>query len=567
MNIHNLHFMKKVFLLLLTVTAFILQINAQTLSRKEQKSMQRLQKHINFLASDRLEGRATGTDGEKMSADYIAGQLKKNKIRPKGDSGSYFQNFDLVNLRVAKDSTSFIFNGISHTLFRDFYPISYTSNSKKVQGLLVNVNYGITAPELSYDDYKGKEVKGKVVLINISTPDSQQAHSRFINYLSLETRVKKAESLGAIGVVFINTGDKKDDPSGELSKNVKPSNIPVFFVKNAGLVYIPEVELPVSMKSDIFCVSVSAHNVVGFKNNNAKYTVVIGAHHDHLGRGEIKGSREPNSNEVHNGADDNASGVAALIELSKQLKKRKFKKYNYLYIGFSGEEMGLLGSKYFIENPTINLNTVSYMINMDMVGRLNQTLIINGTGTSPYWNQAIGMLREDSSTIKKIKTTESGIGASDHTSFYLAGIPSLHFFTGQHDEYHKPSDDINTLNLKGEVKVIAKIIRMIDLTPAKEKLVYTKTKDEDMRTSFKVTLGIMPDYAFDDEGVRIDGVKDGKPAFNAGLKKGDIIISLAGEKIPNIDVYMKVLSKLEKGQKAELIYARGGITYTTQIQF
>jgi len=559
--------MKKVLLLTIAGLVFILQMNAQTLNSKEQKSMLRIQKHITYLASERLEGRATGTEGEKMSAEYIASQLKKYKIQPKGDSGKYFQNFDLVNLRIAKDSTFFMFNGIRFLLFRDFYPLSYSSNNILVQSKMLNVNYGISAPELNYDDYKGKVVKGKVVLVNISTPDSQQAHSRFINYLSLESRVKRAESLGAVGVVFINTGDRKDDPLGELSKNVKPSSMPVFFFKNADLVNIPEVELPVLMKSDIFCVSVTAHNVIGFKNNKAKYTVVIGAHHDHLGRGEIKGSREPNSNEVHNGADDNASGVSALIELSKQLKKRKFKKFNYLYIAFSGEEMGLLGSKYFIENPTVQLNTISYMINMDMVGRLNHTLIINGTGTSPYWNEVIGVLKADSSAIKKIKTTESGIGASDHTSFYLSGIPALHFFTGQHDDYHKPSDDISALNLKGEVKVIEKITRLIELSPSAEKLVYTKTKDEDMRTAFKVTLGIMPDYAYDSEGVRIDGVKDGKPAFNAGLKKGDIIVSLAGEKIANIEVYMKVLVKLEKGQKAEVIYTREGVTYTAQIQF
>jgi hypothetical protein len=428
------------------------------------------------------------------------------------------------------------------------------------------VGYGISAPELNYDDYSGKDIKGKVVVINISTPDSQQAHSKYINYLSLESRVKTAVKLGASGVIFINTGDSKDNPSGEMSKNIKPSAIPVFFLINSQYILYYPGGLPVKMKADIFSISATAHNVVAFKNNKAKHTVIIGAHHDHLGFGEIKGSREPESNAIHNGADDNASGTSALIELSKLLKKKKYKKFNYLFIAFSGEEMGLLGSKYFVENPTIDLDNATFMINMDMVGRLKETLLIYGTGTSPSWKDIINTISQDSSAIRKIKTSESGIGSSDHTSFYLDSIPSLHFFTGQHDEYHKPSDDIALLNLNGEVKVIGKILQLIAITPSPNKLVFTKTKDEDSRRSFKVTLGIMPDYVYDSEGVKIDGVKDGKPAALAGLLKGDIIISLAGEKIPNIEAYMKILGKLDKGQKVEVIYIRNGSTLTSEIQ-
>lgn len=514
-----------------------------------------------------MEGRATGSNGERLSAEYISGVFKQNKVKAIGADGNYYQTFEIVTLRMAKDSSTLMVNGIPYFLFSDFYPLSYSSNKAQVNGVLTNAGYGITAPELAHDDYKGKDIKGKIVLINIGVPDSQTAHSKFVNYLALETRVKLAEKMGASGVIFVNFGDAKDNPSGELSKSIKPSGIPVFFVKNAQRIYVPEAELPAMMKSEIYSISETAHNVVAIKNNKAKYTVVIGAHHDHLGRGEIKGSRELNSNEVHNGADDNASGTSALLELSKQLKKRKFKKFNYVFIAFSGEEMGLLGSKYFVENPLIELKNVSYMINMDMVGRLNKTLIINGTGTSPYWNEAITRLKADSSSIAKIKTTESGIGASDHTSFYLAGIPSLHFFTGQHDEYHKPSDDVGTLNLNGEVKVMGKILDLISMSPSDQKLVYTKTKDEDMKTSFKVTLGIMPDYAFDAEGVRVDGVKDGKPAATAGIKKGDIIINLAGEQVLNIEAYMKILNKIEKGQKVGVVYLRDGKAINAELQF
>jgi hypothetical protein len=558
--------MKKSILFLMISIGILINATAQELTKKEKKSLKRIQSHVNYLASDRLEGRGTGSPGEKLSAEYIAKQFKKSKVSPKGENGGYFQEFDITTLRMAKDSTALSFNGLPLKLFSDFYPLSFSSNRKTVESKIEVVGYGISAPELNYDDYSGKDIKGKVVVINISTPDSQQAHSKYINYLSLESRVKTAVKFGASGVIFINTGNSKDNPSGEMSKNIKPSAIPVFFLINSQYILYYPGGLPVKMKADIFSISATAHNVVAFKNNKAKHTVIIGAHHDHLGFGEIKGSREPESNAIHNGADDNASGTSALIELSKLLKKKKYKKFNYLFIAFSGEEMGLLGSKYFVENPTIDLDNATFMINMDMVGRLKETLLIYGTGTSPSWKDIINTISQDSSAIRKIKTSESGIGSSDHTSFYLDSIPSLHFFTGQHDEYHKPSDDIALLNLNGEVKVIGKILQLITITPSLNKLVFTKTKDEDSRRSFKVTLGIMPDYVYDSEGVKIDGVKDGKPAALAGLLKGDIIISLAGEKIPNIEAYMKILGKLDKGQKVEVIYIRNGSTLTSEIQ-
>jgi len=559
--------MKKSILILWLGIGFVINVFAQPLSKKEKKSLARLQNHVNYLASDRLEGRATGSAGEKLSAEYIAKQFKKNRLSLKGENNLYFQEFEIVTLRMAKDSTSLFINNLPVKLFTDFYPISISTNYKTATGKLINVGFGITAPELNHDDYKGKDVSGKVVVIDISTPDSQQSHSKYINYLPLEGRAKIAESNGAIGIIFINKGDIKYNPSGELSKNAKPSSIPVFFLTNNNFIFDIPGGQPVSMKADILSISSIGHNVIAYKNNKAKYTVIIGAHHDHLGYGEIKGSREPNSNAIHNGADDNASGTSALIELSKILKKGKYKKFNYLFIAFSGEEMGLLGSKYFVENPTINMDNVTCMINLDMVGRLKETLMIYGTGTSPFWKEAINTIGKDSSAIHHIKTSESGIGSSDHTSFYLDSIPVLHFFTGQHDEYHKPSDDITLLNLNGEVKVIGKITQLISIVPKESKLIFTKTKDENMRAGFKVTLGIMPDYAYDAEGIRVDGVKEGKPAALAGLIKGDIIIGLAGEKTPNMEAYVKILGKLDVGQKVELIYTRNGITQTIEIQF
>ncbi len=229
--------MKKNILFVLVSIGLLVNATAQKLSKKETKSLKRIQSHVNYLASDRLEGRGTGSAGEKLSAEYVANQFKKNKISAKGDNGTYFQNFEITTLRMAKDSSKLLINNLPLQLFAEFYPISYSANRKIVDTKLVLVGYGISAPELNYDDYAGKDIKGKVVVINIATPDSQQAHSKFINYLSLETRVKRAEKLGATGIIFINNGDSKDNPSGELAKNVKPSSIPVFFLNNSKYIF------------------------------------------------------------------------------------------------------------------------------------------------------------------------------------------------------------------------------------------------------------------------------------------------------------------------------------------
>ncbi|MCB0593081.1 MAG: M28 family peptidase, partial [Phaeodactylibacter sp.] len=230
----------------------------------------------------------------------------------------------------------------------------------------------------------------------------------------------------------------------------------------------------------------------------------IGAHYDHLGHG-IMGSLYAGDPAIHNGADDNASGVAALLRIAEELKKGRAKNNNYLFMGFSGEEMGLFGSKYFANNPTINLGKVNYMLNMDMVGRLNEekVLAVNGAGTSPAWKEAIENLSIGGI---QAKTTDSGIGPSDHTSFYLKDLPVLHFFTGQHTDYHKPSDDAELVNYKGLMLVTDYILALIDELDGAGKLAFTKTKDEDegkRAAAFKVTLGVMPDYVYQGEGMRI----------------------------------------------------------------
>jgi hypothetical protein len=310
--------------------------------------------------------------------------------------------------------------------------------------------------------------------------------------------------------------------------------------------------------------SMTGRNVIGYLDHGAPYTVVLGAHYDHLGYGEF-GSLYVGSPAIHNGADDNASGVAMIMELAQRLSHEK--EFNYLFIAFTGEENGLWGSNYFCKHPTYDLAKVTAMINFDMVGRLHEDkLAINGTGTSPAWPQLIS----ESNTFNfKITSEESGIGPSDYTSFYLVDIPAIHFFTGAHEDYHKPSDDVHLINSAGMGMVadmVSKLVKMID---EKEKMAFTKTKDPDPSSTPKmeVTLGVLPDYLYDGVGMRIDGVREGKPAALAGMVKGDIILKLGDQEIKDIYVYMEALSAFHKGDKAKLVALRDGKEMEFDIQF
>jgi hypothetical protein len=306
-------------------------------------------------------------------------------------------------------------------------------------------------------------------------------------------------------------------------------------------------------------------NVIGFLDNNQPNTIIIGAHFDHLGYGG-EGSLHRGDAEIHNGADDNASGVAMMLKLANSLKNAS-KNSNYLFIAFSGEELGLLGSNYFVKNPTIDLSTVSYMINLDMVGRLNEenTIAVHGVGTSPIFKQTL-FANNDGSLI--IAEKESGIGPSDFTSFYLADISVLAFFTGQHEDYHKPGDDADKINYEGMETIANYILRIISDLDDEGQLVFKKTKNESEDVpNFKVALGVVPDYLFTGKGMRIDGISEDRPAQNAGMEKGDIVVRLGDNSVTDMMTYMKALAKYEKGDNAKVLIDRNGEIIEFEVTF
>ncbi|WP_370099046.1 M28 family peptidase [Xanthomarina gelatinilytica] len=310
--------------------------------------------------------------------------------------------------------------------------------------------------------------------------------------------------------------------------------------------------------------TITGTNVLAYIDNQAENTIIIGAHYDHLGYGS-EGSLHRGDKDIHNGADDNASGVAVMLDLAGKLKTANSSN-NYLFMAFSGEEMGLLGSNYFTKNATLDLSKANYMINMDMVGRLKQdsTLAVYGVGTSPRWKQTLSATNPGF----KIVENESGVGPSDHTSFYLQDIPVLHFFTGQHDDYHKPGDDTEKLNYEGMDAISNYIFDVITELDKSGKLAFRKTKNESEETPrFKVGLGVVPDYLFDGEVMRVDGISEDKPEQKAGLQKGDIVIKLGDSAIVDMMSYMRALSVFQAGDSTQVVVKRDGKTVEASIQF
>lgn len=522
---------------------------------------EQLSAHVYFLSDDRLEGRATGSEGEQLALNYISSTFKEYGLQPYGTEG-YAQSFDFALGKKAGSNNSMMLNLKSLEFPTDYFPLNYSGNGT-LSAQAVSMGYGIHAPGL-YDDYEGKsDIEGKVFLINLSSPDGIHPHSKYLSYTDYQTRIKTAQTFGAVAVVFYNVDKTLDNPKFDLTMNVKEFDIPVVFIAKNEIKNGDLIKLNVDLQTQ----ARTGHNVIGYIDNKAASTVVVGAHYDHLGWGE-SGSLYRGEPAIHNGADDNASGVALMLELAKALKQQKLSGNNYLFIAFSGEELGLYGSKSFVQNATIDTAAINYMLNFDMVGRLDEesTMAVNGVGTSPVFKEKAENTKAGN---LKIKTTSSGMGPSDHASFYLASKPVLHFYTGNNPDYHKPSDDAYLINYEGMVQVFEYTLALVCDLDDEGKLGFNLTKDEDNRNApkFSVTLGVVPDYMYDGEGMRIDGVTEGKPAHSAGIKTGDVVKKLGDIEITDMMAYMTALSKFQKGQRTKVKILRDNKLIELDIQF
>ncbi len=537
-----------------------LMVVAQKKSKKEklaeakarQELVANLKKHIQYLADDKLEGRRTGTAGELLAMQYIADQYKLMGIEPKGING-YVQEFE-INEGKQIDATTFLqVNDKKAELSTYFFPLAYSCNKNSKGNVAATLN---ESGQPWFIDLK-----------DALEENQNNPHFDIDEFIKKET--DKIALKGATALLLYNSSSKVDNVQFNKNDQSPLTKIPVLYINKEGFAkYFPDPTATVNLSLNVSLSDKKrfARNVVGFINNNATTTVVLGAHYDHLGYGEDKNALDT-GHLIHNGADDNASGTAALIELTRLLKQSSPKHNNYLILNFSGEELGILGSKYWLEHPTTNI-TANYMINMDMVGRYDTShkLTIGGYGTSPYWGE---MFQTTSDKNLIIKYDSAGSGPSDHEAFYRKDIPVLFFFTGSHVDYHKATDDWEKINYDGEAEIVQYIYQLINVTDAKNKLAFTKTREPQAGRSakFTVSLGVIPDYGFTGTGVRIDGVSGGKLAEKIGLQAGDILLQLGDYKFVDVMSYMQTLSKLKKGDKVKLRIKRGSEEKEFEVEF
>ncbi len=531
------------------ISTFLVQNFAFAKKKEDRKLAKQIRTDITYLASDDLEGRRTSTDGERKAADYIEKRYKEMGIIPY--NGKYRYPFQFVYGKEIAKSTQIRINNVDVKVSDEAFPMPFSA-TKNVKGTSL----------------KDVMEQGNIWLVALYTDEEQAKNPHFEWEKLMSEKAKDAESKGASGVLFYDSYGSKYSPVFNTTSDYDQIGIPVVFVKHETydkLIKntIDKGAIAINLNIEINKAERNGTNLAAYIDNKAKYTVVLGAHYDHLGYGQDGNSLYANAkkeHKIHHGADDNASGTAALLSEANRIKKnKKLHNYNYLFVNFSGEELGLYGSKAFVKDQKLDSIKIAYMINMDMIGRLNDSthsLTLGGVGTSPAWPQVVDMAGPDF----KLTIDSTGVGPSDHTSFNNAGIPVLFFFTGSHKDYHKPSDQADLINYPGEVKVlnyVNNVVVKMDDQNSKPKYLVTKAPSMG-KSSFKVTLGIMPDYTFQDGGVRIDGVSDGRPASKAGLLTGDVIIQLGDYKIQGIHAYMDALGKFSSGDKTNVTITRGG---------
>ncbi|GAB1451896.1 hypothetical protein MASR2M47_19520 [Draconibacterium sp.] len=545
-------------------------------------TVKELKENIGYLASDELKGRKSGEPGELMAAEYIREKFKNAGLELLFGNG--FQKFGLVTSAEIGPGNKFTVNGDNFEVEKSFLPYAFSANTTVSAGV-VFAGYGLEVDRdtLQWNDYKDVDVAGKWVLALQGDPDLENQQSPYIEFSSERSKALFAADNNAAGLILV--AGKKFREKDELAslvfdKNSARYSIPIIEVTRevankilGGKTTIEALEAEIdSLKKTINIkieASISAttnaiqkeaetRNVVALLPGNdvnlKNEYIVVGAHFDHLGMGGPgSGSRATDTIAVHNGADDNASGVATIIQLSEKLAAEKSNKRSIIFAAFSAEEMGLVGSKVFVNKPPVETEKMVAMFNFDMVGRLDNstnTLSIGGSQTSKESEK----LMTDLNTGFELAFSPEGVGPSDHASFYLQNIPVFFVSTGAHPDYHTPSDDAESINYEGTKKVAEFAVLLIENVANRETdLTFQEAGPKFQRSrggKYKVTLGVMPDFAgVEKRGLRIDSVTKGKPADKAGMKKGDIITAIEGKKVGGIHDYMSRLQTMEAGQQ------------------
>lgn len=592
------------FLRTISILSLLLMVAWEGVSQQNRISAKDLRTYVTFLASDSLKGRKPGTPEINVAAAYIRDHFKADGLKLMFDDG--FQSFDIVIDVALGDANKLLFDGFDGKLKTDFIPLAFSSNGT-INALVVFAGYGfdIDVDSLKWSDYQDVDVKGKWVMIFRGDPEPDNAESRFIPYGDVRSKVLTAKDKGAAGVLLVTPkGFEKEDRLMALTteNNEVTSGIPLISITRnvADLILKPsgmgcdslEKKLmrnraPGSFVTGIQLLGVTdviqkrerTVNVVACLEGSDPVLkneyLVVGAHYDHLGLGGPgSGSRMPDTVAVHNGADDNASGTAMVMTLASAFSSLPVKpERSIIFVAFSSEEIGLLGSKYFVQHPPVELKKIKTMFNFDMVGRFDKTknvISVGGTGTSAEADSLLHLCEKGLPFA--VTHAPDGYGPSDHASFYGANIPVFYFNSGVHTDYHTPFDDTELLDFENAGRIGDFAFNIIQTvanypTPLAFKESGKKEQGGRMGRRLKVTLGIMPDFAgTEKKGLRIDGVTKDGPADRGGMKKGDIITGMNGMPVGNIYEYMARLQKLKHGMTVNVEVVRDGKTEVLLIQ-
>jgi hypothetical protein len=545
--------------------------------------------NVRYLASDEMKGRGDGTPELNRAADYIASQFRLWGLLPMGDNDTYFQSFEITTGAEPGPHSLLQVNGDALKVNRDFAPVMFSS-SADVDAPLMFAGYGITAPELNYDDYAGVDCAGKVVVV-LRQPSDGITASHFSRHASLVDKAINAKQHGAKAIILINYSGQPEQDVRKVAGTEERTDLGIaaIYAKRDPLIAVFKTagkDLPAlekKMEADIKPISFDAsgihvhlatdvvrtrktvRNVVAAVTDSHPYLwnewVVVGAHYDHLGLGDQNSLAPSLIGQIHHGADDNASGTAGVLELARLAAQHKGEwngERYLLFTAFAGEELGLLGSSYFVNHPTVP--NITAMINMDMIGRLNNDrLFVGGVGTSPNFKP---WLEEMNKSIHlQLDYSDSGYGASDHTSFNAKKIPVLFFFSGLHTDYHKPSDTADKINATGATKVLSLVYMMMDrIANERGSLKYVEVQEPKTPSggSYSTYFGSVPDFRDDLNGVLFADVRNNSPAAKAGLKQGDLLVEFDGKKIQNLYDFTYALGARKAGDVVAVVVKRGG---------
>src|SRR6266550_1349392 len=568
-------------------------------------SADRYLKDVTYLASDAMKGRGDGSPELDRAADYIAEQFRLAGLSPAGDANTYFQGFEITTGALLGTKNEFSVNGRKLRINDEFVPITFSSTAE-FEGPLLFAGYGITAPEYKYDDYSPIDASGKIVVVFEREPQENDPKSVFAGtaltaHASFTNKAINARLHGAKGIILIAPPSQESEDLGPAQRQEAESDLGIAAVhtKRAFLVkafkdggkYLAVLQqaidkdltpqsfaLPAArarIATDVVRTRKTIRNVIGAlpgaDPNLKNEWIVVGAHYDHLGLGNRNSLAPSQIGQVHHGADDNASGTAGVIEIARIAANNNHAwKRSVLFIGFAGEEIGLLGSSDVANHPTVPLKSIDAMINMDMIGRLsNNRLFIGGVGTSPSLKQTVEDV--DKPVGLELNFSDSGYGSSDHTSFNAKKIPVLFFFSGLHTDYHKPSDTADKINAEGAVKVLSIVYGTVDrLATDAQRLPYHEIA-QPLQTArgtgggYGPYFGSVPDFRDDLKGVLFSDVQNNSPAAKAGLKAGDLLVEFDGKQILTLSDYAYALRTKKPGDIVAVIVKRNGQDVKTDV--